>query len=694
MATGTETFVSRGWRRASTLEARFTLFVAALLLIFGLLATVLVVDASRRQSIQEMRDRTEFYGRRAVDSFAPAMLTQNYAALGDMLQRQASGPNVISAAVVDANGKTVSARWGPARHVSTRTVAPVSLQIKSSEGRVLGTLTYYMASEKVAASSMRGLTAALAGLAFFIALSIPLTLVMVRGATEPLRRLTAFAEQLNAQKLTEQIEIKSGDEFETLALAFNNMVSRLNAAMRRMQRIAFVDQATNLPNADRLLTDARRAIDAAARAGVPGALFLLGMDRAARATDSLGEEAGRELIVAAARRLCTAVKDSNPWNDSAAPGRADPIVARVGASEFAVLYPALPRGVAPPTIAQALVLAFDAPFSWREHRIAMPCSLGGAFFPRDGQDAETVMRHARLALHSARSSSEGLKFFTRSLDREATAKLTLEREIRAALERGEFKAFFQPKVNLRTGRIEGAEALARWVKADQSIVSPGKFIPAAEEMGLIGPISEQILRDACWKAAAWSREGLPARVAVNVSSLQFADDNFPTKVLKIADEAGLPTQCLELEITESIAMEDIDRALQMIEPLRERGVRFSIDDFGTGHSSLSALTRLPFEVLKIDQSFVRGLSQNTHSAAIIETILAMAAALNFEVVAEGVETEAEAEFLRRRGCPIAQGFLYSAAQPPEVYLQMLREGAIKPVKSDKPAPGNALDPAA
>ena len=293
-----------------------------------------------------------------------------------------------------------------------------------------------------------------------------------------------------------------------------------------------------------------------------------------------------------------------------------------------------------------------------------------------------------------RAGASSCKFFTRSLDREASARINLEREIRAGLENNEFKAYFQPKVNLRNGRIEGAEALARWVRADSSIVSPGKFIPAAEEMGLIGPISEAIMRDACWKAAAWSREGLPARIAVNVSALQFADDNFPAKVLKICDQAGLPTQCLELEITESIAMEDVDRALRMIEPLRARGVRFSIDDFGTGHSSLSALTRLPFEVLKIDQSFVRGLNVDKQAAAIVETILAMAAALDYEVIAEGVETEEEAEFLRRRGCPISQGFLYSAAQPPAEYGRMLREGAILSRKGDMKGDKSALDPAA
>jgi EAL domain-containing protein (putative c-di-GMP-specific phosphodiesterase class I) len=316
--------------------------------------------------------------------------------------------------------------------------------------------------------------------------------------------------------------------------------------------------------------------------------------------------------------------------------------------------------------------------------------LGAAFFPRDGDTPEDILRHGRLALKAARETPLRMRFFSRSLDRAAAARLNLEKEMRAALEQNQFRAFFQPKIDLRSGRIVGAEALARWVRPDRSVISPAKFIPAAEEMGLICPVSESILRDACWKAAAWSREGLCARVAVNVSALQFADEAFPDKVLTVLNQAGLPPQCLELEITESMAMEDVDRAIRMIEPLRAQGVRFAIDDFGTGHSSLASLTRLPFDVLKIDQTFIRGLSKDGHSPALVETILAMAAALNYDAVAEGVETDEEAEFLRRRGCPVAQGFLYSAAVPPAEYQRLLRQGSISPQRAAAPA----LDPAA
>jgi EAL domain-containing protein (putative c-di-GMP-specific phosphodiesterase class I) len=254
------------------------------------------------------------------------------------------------------------------------------------------------------------------------------------------------------------------------------------------------------------------------------------------------------------------------------------------------------------------------------------------------------------------------------------------------LERNEFRAYFQPKINVATGKIEACEALARWVRPDRTIISPGRFIPVAEESGLIGALSDAIMREACWKAAAWDRAGHPAKVAVNVSALQFKSDRFADQVKRIVQHAGLAPSQLELEITESVVMEDPDRALKVIAPLREAGIRLAIDDFGCGHSSLAALSKLPFDVIKIDQQFVRAMeSGDNQAAAIVEMILALARTLDMEVVAEGIERREEMEFMAARGCHWVQGFLYGAAIPAADFAELLRRQSGEDVAAEDAA---------
>jgi EAL domain-containing protein (putative c-di-GMP-specific phosphodiesterase class I) len=348
------------------------------------------------------------------------------------------------------------------------------------------------------------------------------------------------------------------------------------------------------------------------------------------------------------------------------------MIARLRSHEFALIAPSFADEEDAMRFAQMVTGAVNQPFDWRELKLSLDCAAGAVIAPRDGRDPDTLTRNARLALASARGHGNMVRFFTSSMDREAVSRFTLEKDMRVALERGEFRAFFQPKIELATGRIVGAEALARWVRPDKTIVSPGLFVPAAEESGLIAQVGDAIMREACWNAAAWAREGLPIQVAVNVSPLQFRDERFPQHVIRILEEAAMPAFCLELEVTESVVMENPEQAMRMIEPLRARGVRFAIDDFGCGHSSLASLTRLPFDVLKIDQQFVLGLQKDRHAPAIVETILAMAATLDMHVVAEGIEREKDAEFLRRRGCGYGQGFLYGAAEPAGEFGERLR----------------------
>ena len=504
--------------------------------------------------------------------------------------------------------------------------------------------------------------------------ALPLTALLVRRAIAPLDQLARFAERVAQDGQAAPIEIKTGDEFETLAKAFNRMMSRLDDSMRRIQEMAFVDPATQLPNHDRFLREVDYHILQAK--GDAGAVAVFELQRLPKLMQTLDPSATRDFLRAVAERLSSATRTIDSVVGLRAPEDAPAIAARIGVAEFAVYAPALASPADAARFAQHLNAALNQPFDWRGHKLTLGACCGVALAPRDGKDADAVIRHARMALGAAQQAPGRLKVFTQSLDREAVARLTLEREMRGALENNEFRAFFQPKINLANGRIGACEALARWVRPDRTIISPGRFIPVAEESGLIGALSDAIMREACWKAAAWARAGYSTNVSVNVSALQFRSDRFADGVLRIVQHAGLAPHRLELEITESVVMEDPDRALHLIKPLREAGVRLAIDDFGCGHSSLSALSRLPFDVIKIDQQFVRALERgDAQASAIIEMILALAKTLDLEIVAEGVERRQEAAFMAQRGCHWVQGFLYGAAVSAPEFAEMLRRQA-------------------
>ena len=516
--------------------------------------------------------------------------------------------------------------------------------------------------------------------------AIPLAAVFVRRAIAPLDELTRFAERVAEQGEAQPLKLQTGDEFETLANAFNHMMKRIDASMKRIQQIAFVDPVTQLPNQDRFLREVDYHVLQGKTAGEGGAVLVFEFQRLPKLLTTLDPEASRELMRLVADRFSVATRTVDKVIRLHAQTEKSALTARLAAHDFAVYAP----GVVSPAVAarfgQHLNAALNQPFDWRGHKLSLGSVCGVAIAPRDGKDADAVTRHARIALNAAAKAPAKMKVFTQSLDRETLARVHLEREMRGALERNEFRAFFQPKVNIATGRIEAAEALARWVRPDRTIISPARFIPLAEESGLIEPLSDAIMREACWKAAAWARAGSPVKMAVNVSALQFRNDRFADHVLQIVQHAGLPPSSLELEITESVVMEDPDRALRLIEKVRAAGVRLAIDDFGCGHSSLAALSKLPFDVIKIDQQFIRALEKDDRQAeAIIDMILALANALNLEVVAEGVERIEQVEFMKARGCHWLQGFYYSAPVSPAEFSEMLRRQAGEEITAEDAA---------
>jgi len=306
-------------------------------------------------------------------------------------------------------------------------------------------------------------------------------------------------------------------------------------------------------------------------------------------------------------------------------------------------------------------------------------SIGVSVYPDDGHDAETLIKNADTAMYQAKENGrQHYQFFAPAMNVRAVERQSIEESLRRALEQREFTLHYQPKINLQTGAIVGAEALIRWTDPVRGSVSPAQFIPVAEDSGLILPIGNWVLREACRQARAWRDAGLPAAtMAVNVSAIEFRNETFLQGVFAILSETGMDPRCLELELTESVLMARAESTAAILRALREKGIRVAVDDFGTGYSSLSYLRKFPVDALKIDQSFVRQISKSNDDATIVTAVIAMARSLKLRVIAEGVETLKELEFLRARHCDEAQGYYFSRPVSAAQYAMLLRTGIPK-----------------
>ncbi|MBR9825035.1 MAG: EAL domain-containing protein [Alphaproteobacteria bacterium] len=506
---------------------------------------------------------------------------------------------------------------------------------------------------------------------FALLIFLPLAAMLVNRALKPIQTLTEAARHASSKTLDMRIHVKTGDELEVLANAFNRMFARLDGNLKRIHRLAYVDMVTELPNRERFRKEAERVARKALETGTSGAVLFLDLDRFKRVNDSLGIGEGDRLLEMVGRRLTEVVRGCDM---SARRGGETSMVARLGGDEFTILVPEVQDSADAARVANKLVDAIRLPFEISGHQVFLGASVGVAVFPQDGADPETLMRHADLAMaHAKRAGGSAAQFFEPTMNQSAFERLVLENELRDAVSKNQLVVFYQPKVLMQDGSTAGAEALVRWQHPTAGLLSPGAFIEAAEECGLIGEIGDWVLRRACHEAAKWRMKGLEIPVAVNVSAMQFEREGFAESVLDALHDANLPPHLLELELTESIAMENPQRVIDQVEPLRARGVNFAIDDFGTGHSSLSYLTRMPFDVFKIDQSFVRNMATDAHDRIVVETILAMAKALKLETVAEGVETAEQMTMLRAMGATLAQGFLYGRPMPFENFIEFAED---------------------
>ena len=443
-----------------------------------------------------------------------------------------------------------------------------------------------------------------------------------------------------------ETQLREANEHLVVATLRTQMMSEAAAATtKRMSYMAKHDFLTGLPNRSLLTDRLTQSIALAQRHGKKVALMYIDLDHFKNVNDTLGHEVGDRLLQSAAKRLQACIRLSDT-------------VCRQGGDEFVVLLAEIEAVHDAALTAEKLIAAMSEPHFIDEHRLFVTLSIGMSLYPDDGQDVETIIRNADIAMYQAKASGRNTyQVFTSQMSAQAVDQQSVREALKNALEQDELVLHYQPKVNLKTGAITGAEALVRLRLGEDRLIHPAQFVTIAENCGLILPIGKWVLREACRQTKAWLQAGLKMeQIAVNVSSVEFHSKNFLADVRRILKETGLDPHHLELELTESGLIQDTELTTTILLALKEIGVRLAIDDFGTGYSSLSYLRRFPIDTLKIDQSFVQDINDDTEEAVIVSAIIAMGKNLKMRVVAEGIESRQQLDFLHSLQCAEGQGY--------------------------------------
>lgn len=476
------------------------------------------------------------------------------------------------------------------------------------------------------------------------------------------RLLMKEIENVEIQFLLGKVEERSKELLKTKE-DLEKEVSERKQAEERLYYLANHDSLTNLPNRRLFIDRLNQALARLPWHKRVAAVLFLDLDRFKHINDTLGHPIGDLLLVAVSERLQSCLRNGDT-------------IARFGGDEFAILLVDMARAEDVSKVAQKIINALSKVFIVKNYELFITTSIGISLCPQDGKDADTLLKNADAAVYRAKGQGKNnYQFYLASLNTDALERLAMETRLNQALEREEFLLHYQPRVDLNTGKIIGIEALVRWQNQDLGMVSPAKFIPLAEETGLIVPIGEWVLRTACAQNKAWQTSGLsPVVMSVNISARQFQQNSLVEMVSRVLRGTGLDPKCLELELTESILMQKEKPFIEMLSDLNSMGISLSVDDFGTGYSSLSYLNRFPIKTLKIDQSFVNNITKNPDDAVIVNAIITLAHSLRLEAIAEGVETAEQLEFLRSLHCDGMQGYLFSRALPAVEATKLLAEG--------------------
>lgn len=453
------------------------------------------------------------------------------------------------------------------------------------------------------------------------------------------------------------------DEVEALLAVFQD-ISDSKRSIERIRYMAYYDDMTGIPNRKYFRDHLENALLLADYNRTRIAVLFIDIDRFKLYNDSFGHDSGNVLLLQVAERLTHCVSSHD-------------VLARMEGDEFAIFYTDVAGREETQGYIDRIRAAFESPFECQGFTISMTVSIGVAINEKPDIDADTLMKHADIALSRAKElGRDTCQFYSESMELGTLDRLTLEADLRAALQRNEFVLYYQPQVNIVTGEVVGVEGLIRWNHPEKGLILPGQFIGLAEENGMIVPIGEFVVKEACRQVMRWQREGLqPVPVSVNLSLRQFLQPNLANRIAEILQETGLDPAWLELEITESVTS-DVQHAERVLQSLKKLGVNICIDDFGTGYSSLSYLRRFPISRLKIDRSFVRDVMNDQQDAQIVETIIAMARHLNLKVIAEGVENEEQKRFLEMHQCLEAQGYLYGKPMPAGDFAEWLASRAV------------------
>ncbi|TAA45929.1 putative bifunctional diguanylate cyclase/phosphodiesterase [Corallincola spongiicola] len=442
----------------------------------------------------------------------------------------------------------------------------------------------------------------------------------------------------------------------------------------RLRVLAYFDNLTGLPNRQMFNEDLQRSIAQAKREGLKAALLFIDLDQFKRFNDTLGHAFGDKLLNRVAEQLKTRLRPGDLLTRGV-DRLEDMSLARLGGDEFTICLTQVAQNEDVARVASRVIESISQPMVVDSYEVVVTPSIGIAIYPDDGDEIDSLLKNADTAMYNAKAKGRGrFQFYSGEMNARALQRLRMENELRKAIDNNELRVAYQPKVDVQQRKFIGVEALVRWDHPQHGIVSPAEFIPLAEESGLIVDIDNWVLHKACHQASEWLNMGITCPVAVNVSALNFKKTNLVERIKTALREADLPASLLELEMTESIVMSDIELNTERLTQLKEMGTSISIDDFGTGYSSLSYLRRLPIDQVKIDRSFVNEIDCNNEDMAIVKAIIAMSTTLKMEVIAEGVETTTQTEKLSKAGCHRLQGFLYAKPMPAKFATETLLAG--------------------